>query len=289
MPTAPVYADLHAHTTASDGTETPTELVTLARAAGLTYLAVTDHDTTAALAEAERAAREVGIRLLPGVELSAEGKPGKCHLLGLGIDPSHAPLTETLAALSESRRRRNEQMVERLHALGAPLTLDEITALAPPGANIGRPHFAHALIVRGYVRDNAEAFAKYLADDAAAYVTKKTLTPAAAIDLVHAAGGLCFIAHPGLLRLAEHETYETRLRALQAVGLDGLEAYYSAYTPALTDQLVRLAAKLDLLVTGGSDFHGANKAHVTLGAVLDGGPLPASLLPHTLLDRALPA
>jgi predicted metal-dependent phosphoesterase TrpH len=260
MPTAPVYADLHAHTTASDGTETPTELVTLARAAGLTYLAVTDHDTTAALAEAERAAREVGIRLLPGVELSAEGKPGKCHLLGLGIDPSHAPLT-----------------------------LDEITALAPPGANIGRPHFAHALIVRGYVRDNAEAFAKYLADDAAAYVTKKTLTPAAAIDLVHAAGGLCFIAHPGLLRLAEHETYETRLRALQAVGLDGLEAYYSAYTPALTDQLVRLAAKLDLLVTGGSDFHGANKAHVTLGAVLDGGPLPASLLPHTLLDRALPA
>src|ERR687894_2736620 len=121
-----MYADLHAHTTASDGTFTPTELVRAARALGLSHLAVTDHDTTAGVAEAQAAAREAGIHLVPGVELSAEGPPGKCHLLGLRIDPDHAGLVRTLADLSEARRSRNARIAERLQALGVPLTLDEV-------------------------------------------------------------------------------------------------------------------------------------------------------------------
>lgn len=283
----PAYADLHAHTTASDGTLTPAGLVAAAKAAGLTYLAVTDHDTLSGLPAALAAARTTGIRLLCGVELSAEGAPGKCHLLGLGIDPDHAPLRDTLAQLSENRRARNEKMAVRLSALGMPLSLGEVTALAPPGANVGRPHFAAALVAKGYVRDAREAFDRYLGDEAAAYVEKATLTPAECAALIHDANGLCFVAHPGLLRLAEHETHETRLAAYRAVGVDGIEAYYGANTPAQTDRFVRLAARLGLLVTGGSDFHGANKPDVFLGRVLDGAPLPASLLPPALLGRAI--
>ena len=279
-------ADLHTHTTASDGTLTPTELVTAAHALGISLLAVTDHDTTAGVAEAQAVATRLQMSFLPGVELSAEGAPGKCHLLGLGINPCHARLNETLSQLSEHRRQRNEKMINRLNALGVAITMDDVLAVAPDGANLGRPHFAAALIASGTVADTREAFTRFLGDDSAAYITKETLSPAAAIALVHDAGGLCFLAHPGLLRLAAHETYESRFRALQALGLDGIEAYYSSYSPADEARFLRLAEKLSLLVTGGSDFHGANKLHVPLGIVRDGQPLSRSLLPTRLLALA---
>jgi 3',5'-nucleoside bisphosphate phosphatase len=278
--------DLHAHTTASDGTATPTELVHTAKAANLSLLAVTDHDTTAGVAEAQAAARDLGIRLMPGVELSTRGNPGSCHLLGLGIDPTHAELNETLARLSEARRARNALICERLTALGIPVTLAEVTAIAPPGANVGRPHFAQWLIQNGVVKTNEEAFQRYLADGASAYLPKDDLSPAEAIALVHKAGGLCFVAHPGLLKLAAHETEETRIRAYAELGLDGIEAYYSNHTPAQTERFLRLATKRNLLVTGGSDFHGANRPTAPLGIVREGQPLPASLLPERLLALA---
>ena len=191
-----MYADLHTHTTASDGTLPPAELVHAAREAGMDYLAICDHDTVAGIAPAELAAKAAGLRFIAGVELSAEGPPGKCHLLGLGIDPAHPELVETLAEISRNRHARNVRMAERLAALGAPLTLADVTALAPPGANIGRPHFAHALIVRGYVSDMNEAFSRYLSDSGPAYVSKATLTPQESIHLIHAAGGLCFMRPP---------------------------------------------------------------------------------------------
>jgi 3',5'-nucleoside bisphosphate phosphatase len=282
-----VYADFHAHTTASDGTFTPTELVQAARAAGLTYLAVTDHDTTAGVPEAIEAARGTGLRLLPGVELSADGPPGKCHLLGLGIDPFHPHLNETLALLSENRRTRNEKIAVRLRALGVDITLEEVTRAAPPGANVGRPHFAQVLVEKGVVSGTKEAFDRFLADGKAANVEKETLTPVDAIALVHEAGGLCFLAHPALVRLAAHETDETRLVALKSLGMDGVEAYYSSNTPAQTAKYLRLAEKLGLLVTGGSDFHGANKPDVPLAIVNDGARLPAALLPSALLEKSI--
>jgi Predicted metal-dependent phosphoesterases (PHP family) len=279
-----MYADLHAHTTASDGTLTPAELVRAAHAAGIAYLAVTDHDTVAGVPEAQATARALGITLIPGVELSAKGEPGECHLLGLNIDPTHPPLVERLAELSENRRTRNARMAERLTQLGAPVTLEEVAALAPEGANLGRPHFAKALVARGHVRDVAEAFDKYLGDGRPGHIAKETLSPADAVAMVHEAGGLCFLAHPGLLRLHEHITDEGFVRRLQAFGLDGIEAYYSKYSPAQTERYLRLADKLGLLVTGGSDFHGANKPDTPLGAVIDGAPLPADRLPQALLS-----
>jgi len=282
-----IYADFHAHTTASDGTTEPEALVRQAKEVGLTYLAVTDHDTTAAVPRALVAARELGIRLMCGVELSADGAPGKCHMLGLGIDPGHAEMNATLRELSESRRARNEKIITRLRSLGIDITMAEVTAVAPAGANVGRPHFAQTLIAKGVVQTNQEAFDRYLADDAAAYVTRDSLTPAEAVRLVHDAGGLAFIAHPGLLRLSEQETYQTRFAALKALGMDGIEAYYSSYSPALTEKLLRIAEKLELMVTGGSDFHGDNKPGVHLGVVRDGDRLVADLLPTGLLERAV--
>ncbi len=253
-----------------------------AAARGLSVLAVTDHDTTAGTAEAARAAAEAGIRLVPGVELSAEGPPGKCHLLGLGIDPDHAGLQETLRRLSEARRDRNARMVERLQALGAPLTLDEVIAAAPPGANVGRPHFAQALLQKGVVATPAEAFNRFLGDNAPAYVPKAVLPPADAIALIQGAGGLAFLAHPGLLRLEPGESPRDRLRALQAAGLDGVEAFYSQHTLPQTERFLDLARDLGLLVTGGSDFHGANKPGVALGDVVEGHGVPLDRLPAQL-------
>lgn len=281
--TARPYADLHAHTTASDGTLTPTELIEAAQAAGIALLAVTDHDTTAGVAEAQRAAERAGIVLVPGVEISIEepyppAGTGKFHLLGLGIDPENAALNGTLARVSAARRERNGRIVERLQRLGVAVTLEEVAGFAPPGANIGRPHFAAALVARGAVSDTREAFARYLADGAAAYVGRETLGFDEAVGLLHEAGGLCFLAHPILMKLASHETLETRIRMLESRGLDGIEAYYSQHTPADEARLLRLAGALGLQVCGGSDFHGAHKPETPLGMVRDGAPLPLAQL-----------
>jgi hypothetical protein len=276
-----VTADLHTHTTCSDGTLTPVELVQAVHAAGIRVLAITDHDTLAAYDDTEvmPLAETLGIRLVPGVEISADGAPGKCHLLALGIDPHHAELRETLATLSENRRSRNQRMVERLSVfLKTPLTWEEVVACAPLGANIGRPHFAACLLKRGDVQSIKEAFDRYLGDGKPGCVEKETLNPTDAIALTHRAGGKCFLAHPGLLRLYSHETYETRIRQLQQAGLDGIEAYYATYTPREEAKFVRLAEKLGLLTTGGSDFHGANKPGIELGRVRHGNPLDAALV-----------
>lgn len=283
---SPLYADLHAHTTASDGTFTPTELVRAAKAAGLSLLAVTDHDTVAGLDEATREADRIGLALVPGVELSVEGPPGKCHLLGFNFD-RHAPgFLDTLARVSEARRTRNGRMAERLQALGVPVTLEEITAVAPPGANVGRPHFAQTLVNRGVVANLAQAFERYLGDGAPAYVPAASLTPAEAIALIHGAGGLAVLAHPGLLKLAPGEQIRNRLLALQQLGLDGIEAYYGRHTLGDTERFLHFAQTLGLIVTGGSDFHGAHKPDVFLGDVLDGRGVPLGVLPPVLRARA---
>jgi 3',5'-nucleoside bisphosphate phosphatase len=282
-----IFADLHAHTTASDGSLTPTELARAAVAAGLSYLAVTDHDTTAGVEEAIRAARGTGLSVVPGVELSAEGAPGKCHLLGLGVDYRHDELNATLERLSEHRRTRNHKILARLTALGVPVTMDEVLAVAPEGANIGRPHIAEALVRRGHVADAKVAFTNYLRDGGPAYVEKETLTPAEAARLIHEAGGFCCLAHPGLLRLEKHETDERRIIALKAVGMDGLEVYYSKHSYAQTGRFLRLAEKHRLLVTGGADFHGDAKPEVRLGYVRYNQRLPADAISRVLLDRAL--
>jgi 3',5'-nucleoside bisphosphate phosphatase len=271
--------DLHTHTTASDGTYTPTELLHAAQKAGIETLAITDHDTVAAYDESIPVAEALGIRLIRGVEISADGPPGKCHLLALGIDPTHEEFNTTLISLSQKRRERNLLMVTRLNQLtGLDLTIGDIEAHAPRGANIGRPHFAACLVAQGVVPDIKTAFQKYLADGKPGQLEKESLTPADAIALTHRAGGKCFVAHPGLLRLKSHETFETQVKAYKELGIDGIEAYYSSYTPAEEAKFLRLAQKFNLLVTGGSDFHGANKPDIKIGGIRNGRPLEASLL-----------
>jgi hypothetical protein len=207
--------------------------------------------------------------------------------LGLGIDPEHEELKSTLERLSENRRTRNQKMLDRLTQLGFPLTMEDVLKFAPDGANLGRPHIGQAMVKKGYVKDLQTAFQKYIGDRGQAYIEKDTLTPAESIRLIHEAGGFCFLAHPGLLTLKKHETEESRFRALKGLDMDGVEVFYSSHSYAQTGRFQRLAEKMGFLITGGSDFHGANKPHVRLGYVRYGQRLPASAISPMLLERVL--
>lgn len=271
--------DLHAHTSASDGSLTPTELVQKATGLGLSALAVTDHDTIHGLPEAIEAASGSDLDLVAGVELSVEDDAGRFHLLGYLFDPNHDELLSTLAQIRKSRAERNALMAEKMRRLGLPVTMDDVRAEAGENAEvIARPHFAQALMRKGVVSSVQEAFNRYLATGKPLYMPKQILTAADAIALLHRAGGLAVMAHPGLVPLND-EALRNRIESLaRDSGLDGIEAYYSQHTPAQTERFLAIADRLNLAVTGGSDFHGASKPHVPLGVVCDGQPAPPQLL-----------
>lgn len=258
------WVDLHTHTTASDGSCTPTELVGEAARAGLAALAVTDHDTLAGVDEAERAARQLGIELVPGVEVSVEHDPGSMHIVGLLVDWRHAGLNTWLAELSRGRARRNPIIVERLQELGVAVKMDDVQALAA-GGQVGRPHIARLLLNRGVVGSIEEAFQRFLGKEAPAYAQRPRATPRAAIAHIHAAGGLAILAHPETCRAHGLAELEELLRSLIAVGLDGVEVLTSGATREQRGTTARLCARLGLLPSGGSDFHGASKTGVRLG------------------------
>lgn len=273
--------DLHTHSTASDGTLSPAELVRLAQKSGLKALALTDHDTVEGLAEAMAASQGLGLEFVPGVEISIDGaglldKPASLHVLGLYVDHTHPGLLAGLKELQEARARRNPQIVAKFNALGIPMTLEEVAAKAG-GHLVGRPHFAQVLLERGLVRDRGEAFARYLAAGAAAYVPKSRFTPQRGLAMLRAAGALPVLAHPGLLKLGEFQL-ESLLRKLMAQGLEGLEAIYSEHDSATRLGLTRLAARLGLEISGGSDFHGRAKPDISLGTGKGDLRVPASLL-----------
>ena len=271
--------DLHGHTTASDGSLTPTELVQKAAGLGLSALAVTDHDTIGGLGEALGAARDAGIEVVPGVELSVEDDGGRFHLLGLLIDPDDGTLLGTLEEIRKSRAARNALMAERMAALGLPVTMDDVRAEAGEDAQvIARPHFAQALIKKGVVGSVAEAFDTYLSTGKPLYMPKQVLTPKDAIALIHRAGGVAIMAHPGLVPLGD-DALAARVEGLASeAGLDGIEAYYSQHSVEQTARFVTLAEKLGLVVSGGSDFHGTPKPHVPLGVVYEGRAASPRLL-----------
>jgi 3',5'-nucleoside bisphosphate phosphatase len=269
--------DLHAHTTASDGSLTPTELVALARERGLRALGVTDHDTVGGLEEALAAGGDAGVEVVPGIELSVDYKHGEFHLLGYFIDLHSPALVERLAAVQENRRNRNGRMVERLQALGLPLTMEDVVREAG-GGQIGRPHMALALVRCGAVGSTQEAFDRYLADGRPGNIPKVRLVPEEAMELLHAAGGRAVLAHPSSLAFPDEASFDAEIARLREAGLDGLEAYYSQHTPEQTARFLALATRLGLRVSGGSDFHGRSKPHVQLGVVHEGRALPAELL-----------
>ncbi len=242
-------ADMHAHTYCSDGRLSPTELVAKARACGLKALAITDHDCIDGLAEGMDAGRQYSVEVVPGVELSVTVGDEEVHLLGYFFDPDHPGLRAHLAAFQQRRRERAEQIVAKLKALGVPLPFEAVQAQAR-GQALGRPHVAEALAAAGYVEEPQEAFERYLADDAPAFVAKPLFPAREALALLHDAGGIGVLAHPG------HWTSDATIMALLQAGLDGLETIHPSHDAGLTHYYRQLARDFVLLETGGSDYHG---------------------------------
>ncbi len=280
--------DLHAHTTASDGSLTPTELVAQAAKLGLRAIAVTDHDTIGGLEEAREAASGIhgGIEFVPGVELAVEDDNGRFHLLGYLFDQDDSELADTLSELRRRRAARNEQIMSKMLELGLDVSWSDVLGEVHEGGEvIGRPHIAAAMVKRGVVATRQEAFDKYLAQGAPLYFPKGGLTPADAIALLHRAGGIAVMAHPGLSKWAEPSKLEAYLTELKAEGLDGVEVYYSQHTPEQIEAYAVIAERLGLVATGGSDFHGAPKPHVPLGIAAHGGAAPYFVLENLRRSR----
>lgn len=254
--------DLHTHTTASDGTLSPKELVALAAQKGLAAVAITDHDTLAGLPEARLAGAEHGVDVVGGVELSVADGPSSIHLVGLFVPDNPGPLAERLDWLRERRHDRNRRILDKLKDLGVTLDYESVTALAQ-GA-VGRPHIAQALLAQGVVSSFKEAFTRFLGAYGKAYVPKDKLPLALAIELLHAEGALAVLAHPYILGQSGPVLAETVAR-YRAAGLDAIEAFYTEHSQYQTLEYLALARKLGLAVSGGSDYHGAAKPEVELG------------------------
>ena len=258
--------DLHSHSTMSDGTDTPSEVVNLACDAGLSALALTDHDTLDHVAEARAAADRHGLRLVPGCEISCElaGRaPGTMHLLVFFVDDGPGELQGRLAELQTARNERNVQIVEALNVHGVPITLEAVHAQAGPGS-VGRPHIARVLMEAGHVDSIQEAFDVWLGKGRPAYFERDRLTPEDAVELTHASGGVCAVAHPGSLGLADDDL-DAFVGELAGAGLDGLECEYGAYLPEERAPFHELARRHALASTGGSDYHGDNKPGLSVG------------------------
>ncbi|MFH0822601.1 MAG: PHP domain-containing protein [Pseudomonadota bacterium] len=269
--------DLHVHTNQSDGTLSPAEVVGLAARTGLKAIAVTDHDTVSGVAEALREGEKLGVEVVPGVELSVQAPWGILHILGYFVDTSHPTLLDRLDYLKKARVERAAGIIEKLQSLNIRITLQEVCDEA--GAGIpGRPHIARVMQRRKYVPELQIAFERYLGKGNPAYVPKRKLDPHEALRLIRSAGGLSVAAHPYSLLERGLEGLDRLLKELKPKGLHGLEVYYPKHTSKQTRAFRELAVKHDLVVTGGTDFHGAYKPEIELGVVNGRPPLPYSLL-----------
>ena len=261
--------DLHVHSTESDGTFTPTEVIAEAKNAGLSAIALTDHDTATGIRKAMGAAKEAGIELIPGIELStAYTFPGKkqekeIHIVGLYINPDDPELLKMTAEFRECRDKRNEKMIAALQEEGFPITMEALLA-ANPDSVITRANIARFLYEHGWIKSVSEAFDKYIGDGCRCYVGRFKVSPMEAVSLIKKNGGIAILAHPLLYHLGV-EQLQLLIDDLKAVGLDGIEAIYSTYTTGEEQLVKRIAKENDLLISGGSDFHGENKPAIKLG------------------------
>lgn len=270
--------DLHSHTTVSDGTDSPAELLAKARAVGLDVLAVTDHDTFDHLPEVRRAGRREGVEVLDGMEMSCEyaGKP--VHLLAYGMDPADAALNAELDRIRAGRTERLPRMLAKLAGLGAEVSEAEVLAQVGDAPSIGRPHVADALVARGHVADRSEAFERFLADGGPAYVERYHPDVRAGIDLIHAAGGLAVIAHPWGRSSVEVLPEEVLTALVSQHGLDGFEVDHEDHDPEQRRRLRALADRFGVLGTGSSDHHGLGKPNMPLGCNTTSPEVYAELL-----------
>lgn len=269
--------DLHTHSTASDGSVPPADLMVEAVSTGLEAIALTDHDTLDGLAAAEAKAQELGIRLIRGVELSLEWEPGTMHLVVLFLDGDRGPLHDRLAALREARDRRNTIMLERLAAVGVEVGAEELAAEAG-GGSVGRPHMAAIMVRKGYVESIQDAFEQYLGKGRPGYAGRERLTPEEGIGLARRSRAVPVLAHSHTLGVDNRFEFADLMERLVAAGLIGIECYYGTYDTDGRRSMEVMARRFGLSPSGGSDFHGAYKPEVRLGSGKVGLPIPARLV-----------
>ena len=269
--------DLHTHSSFSDGSDSPAELVVKAVDVGLSALALTDHDTVEGVASAREEAEHHPIELIQGVEISCEWPPGTMHLVVLFLDDGSGPLQDGLAELREGRTARNAQIINKLQGLGIDITLEEVQEEAGEGS-VGRPHFASIMVRKGVVEDIKTAFDDYLAAGGPAYADRVRLKPADAIDLARRSGAVPILAHPHTLGHDRAGEYAQTLAQLADHGLIGIECLYGEYDADQQADFAQMAARFGLLPSGGSDYHGTYKADVELGVGRGSLQVPDTIL-----------
>jgi len=252
-------ADLHVHTTASDGRYSPTEIIRKAAEAGLTVIAISDHDTVDGIPEAISAAKQFPqLRVIPALEISTDVPNGEVHVLGYFIDYTNKNFGDSLMRMRNSRVERAYKMTEKLRALGCKIEWERVREIAG-SSTLGKPHIAQALLEKGYIKSFKEAFEKYIGHNGPAYVKREKLTPAEAVQLILKANGLPVLAHP----LAIPDT-ESTIKELATSGMMGIEVYYADYSLEQINSLFKLANTYNLIPTGGSDYHGIDDANETM-------------------------
>jgi len=281
------YVDLHLHTTASDGVMSPSGIVRYAKAKELQAIAVTDHDTIEGLEEAVGEGKKIGFEVIPGIEISAEFSPGSMHLLGYFLDIHHPLLVEKLKYLQEARAARNPKIVEKLNRLGVRISYEDVVK-ASGGGQVGRPHFAQVLLDKGYVRSIQEAFERFLKKGAPAYADKFRFKASEAINFINGANGIAVLAHPNTLGMNGNAGFEALLLQLVKEGLRGIEVYYPEHSPADVARYKLIAEKLDLVLTGGTDYHGIEGSELDIGIGRGGMRLPYSIVEQLKAAQARP-
>ena len=256
-------ADLHLHSTASDGRHSPEELVRMAASRGVEVIGITDHDTVDGIPAALEAAKSFPkLRVIPGVEISTDVPHGEVHMLGYFIDYADPGLTKKLAELRNSRKERAQKMIDKLATMGVEIEWERVQEIAGSGS-VGRPHLARAMMEKGYVQSTREAFQKFIGREGPAYVEREKMTPEEVVELIVKVGGLPVLAHP-----ADMDNLEDFLPRLQRVGMVGMEVYYDGYNSKTVEYLSSLSSKHNLIALGGSDYHGLDTSTETpLGGV----------------------
>ncbi len=284
-----VKIDLHIHSNASDGTFSPADIISTARAMDLGAIAITDHDTLEGSKEALRLGIPPSIGFLSGVEISASPPPsvasltGSLHILGYGLDLDNNELNQTLTILQQARENRNPGILARLGQLGLPIGLDEVQQIVGDG-QIGRPHIARVMVQKGYAQSINDAFDHYLGHGKPAYVEKYRISCRKAIEIILDAGGVPVLAHPYLLDLPDNDCLDKLVQELGEMGLQGIEAYYPEHPAESITNCENLARKYHLLMTGGTDFHGSLIPQVQMGIGTGNFHVPYRLY-EKLLER----
>lgn len=268
--------DLHTHSLHSDGAQTPADVVKTAASAGLSAIALTDHDCITGVREAVETGKALGVEVIPGVELSAQSDT-ELHILGYFVDIDNKRLQDTMAYALQVRDERQEETCRKLNEQGFQITMEEARAEAHGNPVLCRAHFAQIMVRKGYAESVKDAFNRYLSVGCYAYSNRQALTGPEAVSLIHEAGGIAVAAHLHLIKMPD-EPLKEYLKSLIPYGLDGIEGYYTDYTPDMEQRYRAMAKELGLVISGGTDYHGANKPHIAIGKGRGELEIPYSVL-----------